>query len=375
MSFWGPFLLPPRGAAVFAPPPAGGNALQLPTPTGTVNATPATVEGLASSVAAGTQVRLASNAGNYQDLNLNVANGTPENPVVFVPSDKNDTIVLRGVTLLNGGNGQIWGMEVASAGSNDDRMLEVRSTRWTVAYCDMKPFGVGSASEQSASTFTRLHRCRFFSPVNTASSTGKSQIKYGFSASASINLGMEVDWCIFEGPWFQREGPISIKAAGLWMHDCQCNRNGEAQERDIAMRHARSALLERIRFPGGDIVVQGTDHVIRNCIVDAVVLAKGTDDGDNTGNGSSSLYLSAKRCVVQRITGDLEIGGVPFSSSMFDTDATDNDYSDVSGTVTIAPGSAASTGTAPTIAAETVPTLTTADVGPAAYRTLVTAAP
>lgn len=351
----------------------GTDYIQMPQATRVLTANNFNLETVLANALPGDRIELSP--GKYNSLNLTNNTGTQSNPIIICPADKNTLCRFTNETqLLGNGHVHIYGCQFDQDGGTENRLCEVRDANWMVAYCHFKPYGIALSGEIAPAKDFRCHRCLFDPPINTVGSTGKSSFKYGFKPSLDLDMRWEIDWCLFEGPSSQREH-VSIKAAGMWMHDCQLNRNGDSSTRDLAVRHGEMALLERIRYDDGDIVCQATDHIIRNCVCNNVILAKGTDDGDITVEGSSSFYLSCKRTTVQQITGNLIIGGpdgVPFSGSQFDTDPRDNSYSDISGSVD---DNGINTSIAPSIPAETVPTITPSDVGLSAYRTQVTEAP
>ena len=346
--------------------------IQLPTPLTTVTANSSNFASVVSSAAAGTRILLDESTGTFNNVDVTNNNGTLANPVVICPANKNDTITFRGKSTFRGsGHLQIFGCEFDGSLGTPDAVVDLIGQNKTVAYCVINPYGIGITADQSSNDNIRITRTHFTPPILTTGSIGKSSWKFGSQADLSNDNNIEVDWCLFDGPVYQRE-QVSGKCAGIHIHDCQFNRNSDSQQRDIAIRHGRNAIIERVRAVDHDIVVQATGHIIRNCVCDEVILAKGFQDGDLELGGSSAVYLSAKRCVVQQITGDLHIGGVPFADSNFTVLPDACTYSNISGTVT---NEGTNTGTAPTIPAEIVPTITSADVGLNAYRTYVTNAP
>lgn len=360
-----------RNEIVIIVQPGDDEQLQLPPTTSEVVATPTTISSIAQSAPAGTLVLMEGD--NYGSRTIRVNNGTAAQPVVFIPQDRTNPVTFEQF-FPEGQHGYIAGVHFNQAsGSTANRLVRGIGRNWTIAHCRFSPNGVGFANEQASAVSYRLHRCLFDAPTRNgiSGSTGGSALKIGgHVGSQNQDMDTLIDYCLFNGPYGQRE-MSSFKGAKTRVIACTINQN-ESTSRDFAIRHADACTLRRIRINGGgDIFCNGRDHIVRDVVCRNVVLARGTDDGDLNTASTNSFYLSAVRNTVQNVTGALIIDGVPFTDVRFDTQARDNSFSNISGGVT---DGGANTTAAPTVTAEIIPDLQTADVGLDAYATFVTGA-
>lgn len=344
----------------------GGDYLQLPSPVATVNVTPSNIVSTASTAAAGTHLLLSAVDGDYDGLSITVNNGTSALPVIMRPANKNQAPRFKGETRLLGGFGQIWGCNWNNqTGDRTSRMLRLEGNDWLLAYNDFQPWQMGVEWRSSGAANCRVHRGSFYNQGDPTASNGGEACKVGVSSTLNVDLAAIIDWCRFRDFTAERE-TISGKSEGMHVRDCDIRNS-----RQLVLRHARSCIIERVRSDD-KIAVQGPDHIIRNVIASEVEFNNGYQDGDEVHSGSSAVYLAAKRCKAQRITGNLSIGDDPFTTNgPYNALATDCTHSEVTGSVS---DSGVNTSAAASIAAESIPSLTAGDVGVQAYRSQVTGA-
>lgn len=309
-------------------------------------------------------------AGTYSGFSATFG-GTQESPVVVRPSDPNNPPMITGTSNFYGTAGQFWGIHfknTQSGASPGTRIIRFYGNDIRLIFCDLEIAGVGPEIADVSVRRTWIERCHFYGQIQGTSGNGQDALKLGVSQSLTEPHATTVQLNLFEGYAAEREC-VSIKG------EVNFRRNHLIGCRQIALRHCRSCIIDenRIEDPAEDndtgrIQVSGPDHTIRGNIGTLITVDRGTDDGDADLDGSSQVYLAAKRTIVQNNTmsNAIRVGDYVFSvASNFDTAPTGTLVSGNSIPPTAFYG--ATWGTAPTVTSQDPPTLTSLTTGLGAY--------
>lgn len=289
---------------------------------------------------------------------------TPENPVIVRAYDPATPPVFReryDVGRNSNSSIQFWGIDFddSHAGAVEDRRL-VRL--WNAPdcgffYCDLTAAGMALEINDNDAIGLRLHRSRWHSQPSGGTS-GRNAVKLGISTSLATDFGTLIDYCLFEDYDDSRE---TISGKGRF----RMYRSHMIGCRDIATRHARLCVIEECRLEGSQarIQINGPDHIVRGNVTPEIEVWRGTQDGDNTFNGTGGEYLAGKRTVIQsNECPSIRVGEYPFGdASLGGVQATGTLASRNSSSLVSVNG--ATWGEAPSVVTTPPPELTTATSG------------
>ena len=335
--------------------PEAAGSTRYPEPLSTVIVTPTTIVNLALAAPAGRHLLMS--AGNYDNLDIRVSNGTATNPIIARPLDPSNPPTFRGRTELFGDHFRLLGAVFDNRTVTATKALRINSRFTEIGWCTFRLFQAGIMLESGSPFDAYLHDLLFDGQTTTVSN-GAEVIKIGWQQSYATDIRCRVERCKFVDCRGESE-VISVKAAGTRLIDLHL-----VNSNNIWLRHGIETAVERVRADGSDIVCFGTDQLVRNVICNKVEFNKGTHDGDEVRVGAGGEYASCKRCVGQNITGELEIGREPFSApTAWSFPAINCQYNNV----TILDDVGTNTTLAGSVAVEAPPNYATDDVGQAAY--------